>query len=101
MFGIRWAHAAVHSVTCFGKSLASLFIVEHVCVVFDIVGNSGRVKVNKIAGYYHLEDDITNAGATYTDLPAVVDSKIVTTAHYKDMGPWMHATLDFFNEKKK
>ena len=21
--------------------------------------------------------------------PAVVDSKIITTAHYKDMGPWM------------
>ena len=47
------------------------------------------------------QDDITNAGATYTDLPAVVDGKIITTAHYKDMGPWMRATLDFFNEKKK
>ena len=45
--------------------------------------------------------DLTNAGATYTDLPAVVDGKIITTAHYKDMGPWMRATLDFFNEKKK
>ena len=29
------------------------------------------------------------------------DSKIITTAHYKDMGPWMRATLDFFNDKKK
>ena len=48
-----------------------------------------------------MEDDIVNAGAIYTDLPAVVDSKIITTAHYKDMGPWMKATLDFFNEKKK
>ena len=26
----------------------------------------------------------------------VVDDKIITTAHYKDMGPWMAATLDFF-----
>ena len=47
-----------------------------------------------------LEDDITNAGAIYTDKPAVVDGKIVTTAHYKDMGPWMKAALNFFNEKK-
>ena len=53
-----------------------------------------------MAGYYHLEDDITNAGAIYTDLPAVVDSKIITTAHYKDMGPWMRATLDFSMRKK-
>ena len=50
---------------------------------------SAIVKGKKIAGYYALEDDITNAGAIYTDLPAVVDGKIITTAHYKDMGPWM------------
>ena len=42
------------------------------------------------------EDDINKAGAIYTDKPAVVDSKIVTTAHYKDMAPWMEATLSFF-----
>ena len=45
-----------------------------------------------------MEDDITNAGAIYTDMPAVVDGKIVTTAHYKDMGPWMKSVLSFFNE---
>ena len=43
-----------------------------------------------------MKDDITNAGGIYTDLPAVVDGKIITTAHYKDMGPWMAATLNFF-----
>ena len=45
-----------------------------------------------------MEDDITNAGAIYTDEPSVVDDKIVTTAHYKDMGPWMQSVLSFFNE---
>ena len=59
------------------------------------------VKGKKIAGYYSLEDDITNAGAIYTDKPAVIDGKIVTTAHYKDMGPWMKAALSFFHEKQK
>ena len=59
------------------------------------------IKGKKIAGYYSLEDDITNAGAIYTDKPAVIDGKIITTAHYKDMGPWMKATLSFFNEKQK
>ena len=45
-----------------------------------------------------MEDDITNAGGIYTDKPAVIDDKIITTAHYKDMGPWMKAVLSFFNE---
>ena len=55
-----------------------------------------RDRGKKIAGYYSMKDDIINAGGIYTDLPAVVDDKIVTTAHYKDMGPWMAATLNFF-----
>ena len=57
------------------------------------------VKGKKISGYYSLEDDITNAGAIYTDKDAVVDGKIITTAHYKDMGPWMKSTLKFLNNE--
>ena len=58
------------------------------------------VKGKKIAGYYSLEDDITNAGAIYTDKPAVIDGKIITTAHYKDLGPWMASVLKVFYSKK-
>ena len=76
-------------------------VIACICSGVQLLISAKVVKGKKIAGYYHLEDDITNAGAIYTDLPAVVDSKIITTAHYKDMGPWMRATLDFFNEKKK
>ena len=46
-------------------------------------------------------DDINNAGGVYTDLPAVIDSRIVTTAHYKDMGPWMKAVIDEFYKANK
>ena len=52
----------------------------------------------------HRQEDfknaIKNAGAIYTDLPAVIDSKIVTTAHYKDLGPWMKAALDLYYKEK-
>ena len=44
-----------------------------------------------------MEDDLVNAGAIYTDLPAVVDGNIITTAHYKDMGPWMKAVIEKLN----
>jgi len=46
-----------------------------------------------------MKDDIENAGAIYTDLPAVIDKNIVTTAHYKDLGPWMKAALNLYYKK--
>ena len=64
-----------------------------ICSGVQLMISAKIVKNKKIAGYYSLEDDIVNAGAIYTDLPAVVDGNIVTTAHYKDMGPWMKAVL--------
>ena len=46
-----------------------------------------------------MKDDLINAGAIYTDLPAVVDDNIVTTAHYKDMGPWMKEVIKKLGEQ--
>ena len=57
------------------------------------------VKDRKIAGYYSMKDDLINAGAVYTDKPAVVDNNIITTAHYKDMGPWMKEALKVLYKK--
>ena len=45
-----------------------------------------------------MADDLINAGAIYTDEPAVVDKNIITTAHYKDMGPWMKAAIEQFKK---
>ena len=42
-------------------------------------------------------------GAAYIDGSAVMDENTVTTAHYKDLGPWMVAILElaqiFLNKK--
>jgi protease I len=73
-------------------------VIACICSGAQLLISAKIVKNKKIAGYYSMQDDITNAGAIYTDLPAVEDSKIITTAHYKDMGPWMKKTLSFFNE---
>ena len=76
-------------------------IIACICSGAQLLISAKIVKGKKIAGYYSMKDDIVNAGAIYTDLPAVVDDRIVTTAHYKDMGPWMAATLDFLKNNKK
>ena len=68
-------------------------VIACICSGAQLLISAKIVKGKKIAGYYSLEDDITNAGAIYTDEPSVVDDKIVTTAHYKDMGPWMREIL--------
>jgi protease I len=68
-------------------------IIACICSGAQLLISAKIVKGRKIAGYYSMKDDLINAGAVYTDLPAVVDKNIVTTAHYKDMGPWMKAVI--------
>ena len=70
-----------------GKTIASI------CHAAQLLISSKIVKGRKISGYYSIKDDINNAGAVYTDEPAVVDGNIVTPAHYKDLGVWMKTAL--------
>ena len=74
-------------------------IIACICSGAQLLISAKIVKGKKISGYYSMKDDIENAGAIYTDLPAVIDDKIVTTAHYKDLGPWMKAALEIYYKK--
>ena len=68
-------------------------IIACICSGAQLLISAKVVKGRKIAGYYSMKDDLINAGANYTDLPAVIDDNIITTAHYKDMGPWMKEVI--------
>ena len=68
-------------------------IIACICSGSQLLISAKVVKDRKIAGYYSMKDDLINAGAIYTDKPAVIDNNIITTAHYKDMGPWMREVL--------
>lgn len=72
-------------------------VIACICSGAQLLISAKVVKGRKIAGYYSMKDDLINAGADYTDLPAVVDKNIVTTAHYKDMGPWMKKAIEVYN----
>ena len=69
-------------------------IIACICSGAQLLISAKVVKGRKIAGYYSMKDDLINAGAIYTDMPAVVDKNIITTAHYKDMGPWMREVIN-------
>ena len=75
-------------------------IIACICSAAQLLISAKVVKGRKISGYYSMTDDIINAGAVYEDKPAVVDENIITTAHYKDMGPWMAAALKIFYKSK-
>ena len=68
-------------------------LIACICSGAQLLISAKVVKGRKIAGYYSMKDDLINAGANYTDEPAVIDGNIITTAHYKDMGPWMKEAL--------
>ena len=76
-------------------------VIACICSGAQLLISAKIVKGRKISGYYSMQDDLINAGANYTDLPAVIDNNIVTTAHYKDLGPWMKAVLKVFYDKFK
>ena len=73
-------------------------VIGCICSGTQLLISAKIVKGKKISGYYSMKDDIVNAGANYVDEPAVIDSKIITTAHYKDMGPWMKAVMKRLSE---
>ena len=73
-------------------------IIACICSGAQLLISAKVVKGRKIAGYYSMEDDLVNAGAIYTDKPAVIDENIITTAHYKDMGSWMREVLKKFSK---
>lgn len=68
-------------------------VIASICHAAQMLISAKLVKGRNISGYYSIKDDIENAGGTYVDEPAVVCDRIVTTAHYKDLGPWMKAAL--------
>tara|TARA_B100000787_G_C16158429_1_gene280144 strand:- start:95 stop:631 length:537 start_codon:yes stop_codon:yes gene_type:complete len=77
-------------------------IIGCICSGAQMLISAKIVQGKKISGYYSMKDDIINAGAEYVDLPAVIDDGIITTAHYKDLGPWMKAILqEYYKQNQK
>jgi len=73
---------------------ASGRIVASICSGAQLLISAKLVKGRRISGYYAMRDDIENAGGTFVDAPAVVDDRIVTSPHYRHLGPWMAVALE-------
>ena len=73
---------------------ASGKVVAAICHASQLLISARLVKGRKVSGYYSIKDDIENAGATYVDAPYVVSDRLVTSPHYKHLGPWMKQVFE-------
>lgn len=69
-------------------------VISSTCHGAQLLISAGLTEGRTIAGYYSLEVDITNSGATYSREPVVVSGNLVTSPHYDHMGVWMETTLE-------
>ncbi|MGH7274365.1 MAG: DJ-1/PfpI family protein [Nitrospiria bacterium] len=74
-------------------SHASGAVIGSICHAAQLLISAGLVKNRRISGYYSIKDDINNAGGEFVDAPFVSDDRIISSPHYKHLGPWMHEVI--------
>ena len=74
-------------------------IIAAICHATQLLISAKIAKGKKLSGYYSIKDDINNAGANYIDGPFVTDGNIVTSPHYKHLGPWMKEVFRVYKRK--
>lgn len=89
---LRLSKAALGIVATFYKQRRN-GVIASICSGAQMLISAKLVKGREISAYYAMRDDIENAGGTFVDAPAVVCDRIVTSPHYKHLGPWMAAVL--------
>jgi putative intracellular protease/amidase len=72
-----------------------------ICNGAQLLISAGILKGRTISGYYSIDVDIENAGATYSRGPVVVDGNIISCPHYDFMGDWMRTAYQVHNERTK
>ena len=77
------------------KTIFSLCNGAQLLITADVI------KGKTVSGYYAIEADINNAGASYHRGPVVVDSNIVSSPHYDFMGEWMRTGYKVLEQREK
>ena len=92
---LRLEKGAVEFVREWDATNKTMFVV---CNGTQLLITAGILKGRTISGYYAIEADVWNAGATYDRGPVVVDKNIVSCPHYDFMGEWLRTGYQVFEE---
>ena len=71
------------------------------CNGAQLLITADAIKGKTVSGYYAIEADINNAGATYHKGPVVVSENIISSPHYDFMGEWMRTGYKHFDSRGK
>jgi len=74
-------------------------VIACICSGAQLMITARMTKGRKISAYYSMQVDVENSGATFVDAPFVTDNNIITSPHYKYMGPWMKEALRVYYSK--
>ena len=72
-----------------------------ICNGSQLMISAKILKGRTVSGYYSIDTDIENAGATYSRGPVVVDNNIISTPHYDFMGEWMRTCIEVYEKRSK
>jgi protease I len=72
-----------------------------ICNGAQLMISAKILKGRTVSGYYSIDTDIENAGATYSRGPVVVDNNIISTPHYDFMGEWMRTCIEVYEKRNK
>jgi protease I len=70
-----------------------------VCNGAQLLISAKILKGRTLSGYYSIDVDIENAGATYSRGPVVVDGNIISCPHYDFMGDWMRIAYETHDKR--
>lgn len=71
-----------------------------VCNGAQLLISAKILKGRTLSGYYSIDVDIENAGATYSRERVVVDDNIISCPHYDFMGEWLRIAYEVHNKRK-
>lgn len=72
-----------------------------VCNGAQLLISSKILKGRTLSGYYSIDTDIENAGATYHRGPVCVDDNIISCPHYDFMGEWLQTAFLIHESRMK
>ena len=70
-----------------------------ICNGAQLLITADVIKGRTVSGYYSIEPDIRNAGATYSREKVVVDKNLVSCPHYDFMGEWIKEGISVYNDR--
>jgi protease I len=68
-------------------------VIASICHGPWVLCSTTVLKGKKATCFFAIKDDVTNAGATYTDAEVVVDGKLITSRKPDDLPAFMIATM--------